>query len=161
MKIENLTNWEIQDWVEKKILQFVADNPQKKFLVHKIYSKKKSAYYCYDLEVLENDTIKIIRAYKEPVQIEDEKIDKSYDEQKKLMNSLDKELIKLKQDLVEKSEGFNSEFSTMRNRMNNIERILDLLKSEITDVKNKFDKTFEKIMLIEEKIEHLEEHIEK
>ncbi|NHI94897.1 MAG: hypothetical protein EAX96_20580 [Candidatus Lokiarchaeota archaeon] len=160
LKIENKTNWEIQDWVEKIIFKFVEDNPQKTFLVCKIYSKKKKAYYCYDLEI-ENETIFIQRAYKEPVQIENEEVDKSYNEQKNMINTLDKELITLKQDMVDKSEGFNNEFSTMRNRMNNIERNLDLMKSEIKDLKTKFDKTFEKIMLIEEKIEHLEDHLEK
>ncbi|MHA1895655.1 MAG: hypothetical protein ACTSX4_14245, partial [Candidatus Helarchaeota archaeon] len=105
--------------------------------------------------------ITITRAYKENVQIENEKIDKSYNEQRDLINNLDKELIKLKQTLVDTSEGCGSEFSTIRNRMNNIEREIDLMKSEIKDLKTKFDKTFEKIMILEEKIDHLIEHVER
>jgi len=160
VSVENNTSWEIQEWVEEKIISFVSDNPQKKFLVCKIFSKKKSAYYCYDLEI-KGEEIHINRAYKEPVQIKNELIDKTFDEQKSLLNNLDEELINLKQELVEKSEGCNSEFSTIRNRINNLERILDLVKSEIKDLKTKFNKTFQKFMIIDEKIEHLEEHAEK
>lgn len=160
VKVENNTSWEIQDWVEEKIKNFVKDNPQKKFLVCKIYSKKKSAYYCYDLEI-KGDEIHINRAYKEPVQIKNEMIDKTFDEQKTLLNTLDQELINLKQELVEKSEGCNSEFSMMRNKINKLEQTIHLIKSEIKDLKTKYDKTFQKFMIIDEKIEHLEEHVEK